>query len=65
LQLAKYLRESDANAPECLEGSRAVVAQLFSGDNFERFAAEVNGYAFGEAAASLEKAAKEKGIPIV
>ena len=65
VQLARYLRESDANTHECLESNRAVVSTLFSGKDFERFAAEVNGYAFGEAAASLEKAAKAKGISIV
>jgi HPt (histidine-containing phosphotransfer) domain-containing protein len=65
VQLARYLRESDANTHECLESNRAVVSTLFSGEDFESFAAEVNGYAFGEAAASLEKAAKAKGISIV
>jgi hypothetical protein len=64
-QLYKYLEDCDASAPECLEVNRAVVSLLFSGDDFEKFAVEVNSYAFGEAAKSLEEAAKTKGIKVV
>ena len=64
-ELSKYLADCDASAPECLESNRAVLSLLFPGDDFERFATEVNSYAFGEASKSLEKAAKVKGIPIV
>jgi signal transduction histidine kinase/DNA-binding response OmpR family regulator/HAMP domain-containing protein len=64
-ELYKYLEDCDASAPECLEVNRAVVSLLFSGDDFEKFAVEVNSYAFGEAAKSLEEAAKTKGIKVV
>ena len=64
-ELSKYLADCDASAPECLESNRAVLSLLFPGDDFERFATEVNSYAFGEASKSLEKAAKVKGIQIV
>ena len=64
-ELAKYLGQFDAIAPECLERNRAVLALVFSGDEFEKFTAEVQCYAFGEAAERLETAAKAKGIQIV
>ena len=64
-ELAGYLGQFDANAPECLERNRAALALVFSGDDFEKFAAEVRCFAFGEAAERLEKAAKAKGIQTV
>jgi two-component system sensor histidine kinase/response regulator len=57
-QMTRYLAEFDAAASDCLEANRGVFASLFSTEEFGRFEQQVQGYAFGEALAQLEQAAR-------
>jgi signal transduction histidine kinase/DNA-binding response OmpR family regulator len=57
-QMTGYLLEFDAAAADCLEANRGVFASLFSAEEFGRFEQKVQGYAFGEALAQLEQAAR-------
>ncbi len=57
-QMARHLAEFDAAASDCLEANRGVFASLFSAEEFGKFEQQVQGYAFGEALAQLEQAAR-------
>jgi two-component system sensor histidine kinase/response regulator len=57
-QMTRYLAEFDAAASDCLEANRGVFASLFSAEEFGKFEQQVRGYAFGEALAQLEQAAR-------
>jgi two-component system, sensor histidine kinase and response regulator len=61
-QTLKQLSEFDAAAGDSFEANRAVFASLFSAGEFARFEQHLQGYAFGEAQALLEAAAKARGI---
>ena len=57
-QMTRHLAEFDAAASDCLEANRGVFASLFSAEEFGKFEQRVQGYAFGEALAQLEQAAR-------
>jgi len=57
-QMTRHLAEFDAAASDCLEANRGVFASLFSAEEFAKFEQQVQGYAFGEALAQLEQAAR-------
>ena len=57
-QMTRHLAELDAAASDCLEANRGVFASLFSAEEFGKFEQQVQGYAFGEALAQLEQAAR-------
>jgi len=57
-QMTRHLAEFDAAASDCLEANRGVFASLFSDEEFGKFEQQVLGYAFGEALAQLEQAAR-------
>jgi two-component system, sensor histidine kinase and response regulator len=57
-QMTRHLAEFDAAASDCLEANRGVFASLFSAEEFGKFEQQVQGYAFGEALAQLEQAAR-------
>ena len=58
----KQLGEFDAAANDFLEANRQLLRPLFSADAFARFEQQVQGYAFGEAQAQLEQAARKGGL---
>jgi two-component system sensor histidine kinase/response regulator len=57
-QMTRHLAEFDAAACDCLEANRGVFASFFSAEEFGKFEQQVQGYAFGEALAQLEQAAR-------
>jgi two-component system sensor histidine kinase/response regulator len=57
-QMTRHLAEFDAAACDCLEANRGLFASLFSAEEFGKFEQQVQGYAFGEALAQLEQAAR-------
>jgi signal transduction histidine kinase/CheY-like chemotaxis protein len=54
-QMDKFLAEFDAAAAECLEANRAAFASLFPVAEFGEFERAVQGYAFDEARAQLQR----------
>jgi two-component system sensor histidine kinase/response regulator len=60
-QMTRHLAEFDAAASDCLEANRGVFASLFSAEEFGKFEQRVQGYAFSEALAQLEQAARAPG----
>jgi two-component system sensor histidine kinase/response regulator len=60
--MRKQLGEFDPAAADILEANRDVFRFLLSGDDFAIFEEHVQGYAFGEAQALLEHAAKARSI---
>jgi two-component system sensor histidine kinase/response regulator len=61
-QMLAHLADFDPAAEECLEANRDVFRSLFPSESFTRFAEEIGGFAFAEAHARLEEAAREKGV---
>jgi two-component system sensor histidine kinase/response regulator len=61
-QVLKQLSEFDAAAADGLEANRVLLASLFSAEEFRRFEQQLQGYAFGEAQALLERAARAHGV---
>jgi hypothetical protein len=61
-EMMSHLNNLDPTAAECLEANRDVFRALLPGDSYARFEQSVNGFAFAEALAQLEPAAKEKGL---
>src|SRR5437588_10805461 len=57
-QMTRHLAEFDSAACDCLEANRGMFASLFSAEEFGKFEQQVQGYAFGEALAQLEQAAR-------
>ncbi len=61
-QMRGHLGESDAAAAECLERHRELFVSLFRPDDLGGFERHVQGYAFGEAQALLDEAARARGL---
>jgi hypothetical protein len=60
--MTRHLAESDAAAGDLLEANRGVFTSLFSTDEFRKFEQQVVGYAFSEAQALLEAAARARRL---
>jgi hypothetical protein len=56
------LNNFDPAAAECLEANRDVFRALLPGETFAAFERHLGGFAFAEALAQLQPAAKEKGL---
>ena len=54
----------DPGAGECLESNPDVFRSLFPGSAFSTFEQQVGGFAFADAFAGLQHAAKEKGLAL-
>jgi two-component system sensor histidine kinase/response regulator len=61
-QMRKLLGAFDPAATDILEARRDLFRSLLEGDEFAAFEQDVNGYAFGEAQARLERAAAARGM---
>jgi two-component system sensor histidine kinase/response regulator len=61
-RMTRYLSEFDPAAADCLATDHSQFQALFDAATLELFERHVNNYAFAEAQALLEKAAREKGI---
>jgi PAS domain S-box-containing protein len=61
-EMMGYLNNFDPTAGECLEANRNVFQWLCPGESFAAFEQQVNEFAFGDALAGLEQAAKKKGL---
>jgi len=61
-RMTKYLGEFDPAASECLVSDLPRFRALFDAATLAQFEQHVNGYAFAEAQALLEQAAKDRGI---
>jgi HPt (histidine-containing phosphotransfer) domain-containing protein len=59
-EMISHLNNLDPIAAECLEANRDVFRALLPGDSYARFEQSVKGFAFAEALAQLQPAAKEK-----
>jgi two-component system sensor histidine kinase/response regulator len=63
-EMLTHLGNFDSAAGDCLEAHRAVFQSLLSGPAFGSFVEQVEGFAFAEALAALQAAAREKGLPV-
>jgi len=61
-QMRKQLSEFDPGAADVLDANRDLFRSLLRGDDFAQFEQHVQGYAFGDAQALLERAATAHGI---
>ena len=61
-QMTRHLADFDAAAADCLAANRAALASLFSAEEFGKFEQQVQSYAFGDAQALLEQAARSGKI---
>jgi two-component system sensor histidine kinase/response regulator len=61
-EMIAYLNNFDPAAGECLETNSEVFRALFPGEQYASFEQQISGFAFAEALAQLEPAAKEKGF---
>jgi CheY-like chemotaxis protein len=61
-QMLQQLSEFDAAVADGFEAHRGLFAALFSAEEFARFEQHLQGYAFAEAQALLESAAKARGL---
>jgi len=61
-ELLQQLGAFDAAATDCLDANRELLRSLFPAAEFARFEQQVQGYAFSEAQAQLELAAKSGGL---
>ena len=57
-QMNQHLAEFDAAASDCLEAHHGVFASLFSAEEFAEFEKHLQGYAFSEAHAQLQRATR-------
>lgn len=57
-----HLNNFDPAAGECLETNREVFRALLADGKFASFEQHIGGFAFADALALLEPAAKEKGL---
>jgi signal transduction histidine kinase/DNA-binding response OmpR family regulator/CHASE3 domain sensor protein/HPt (histidine-containing phosphotransfer) domain-containing protein len=62
VQMRKQLGEFDPSAADTVDAHRDLFRALLEGDDFAAFEGHVQGYAFGEAQALLERAAAARGI---
>ena len=60
--MTAHLSNFDPTAGECLEANRDIFRWLLTDDTFADFAQQVDGFAFAEAQAALQKAAAERGL---
>jgi CheY-like chemotaxis protein len=61
-EMVAHLNNFDPAASECLENNCDVFRALFPGEQYASFEQQISGFAFAEALARLEPAAKEKGF---
>ncbi|HKA18910.1 MAG TPA: response regulator [Blastocatellia bacterium] len=61
-RMTRYLGEFDPAAADCLESDRAQFQALFDAPTLELFEQHITNYAFAEAQALLDQAAKDRGI---
>jgi CheY-like chemotaxis protein len=61
-QMRKQLGEFDPSAADVLEGNRALFHALLPDGDFATFEQHIQGYAFGEAQALLDRAAAARGM---
>jgi two-component system sensor histidine kinase/response regulator len=61
-EMIAHLNNFDPAAGECFEANRAVFRALLQGEAFTSFEQHVSGFAFAEAMALLEPAAKQGGL---
>jgi len=61
-QMRKQLSEFDPGAADILESNRDVFRSLLGGEDFTAFEGHIQGYAFSDAQALLERAAAARGI---
>ena len=61
-QMRKLLDEFDPGAADLLEAHRDAFGSVFTGDDLAAFDQHVQGYAFSDAQALLEQAAKARGL---
>jgi two-component system, sensor histidine kinase and response regulator len=61
-QMRRHLAEFDAAASDLLDANRGVFASLFSAEEFGKFEQYIQGYAFVEALAQLEQAARAPSV---
>jgi two-component system sensor histidine kinase/response regulator len=61
-QMRKQLAEFDPGAADILESNRDVFRSLLGGEDFTAFEGHIQGYAFSDAEAILERAATARGI---
>jgi formate-dependent phosphoribosylglycinamide formyltransferase (GAR transformylase) len=59
-----HLNNFDAAAADLLAEQRESVRPLFSPAAFDTFEKQIAGYSFADALATLQQAAREKGIPV-
>ena len=62
IEMRKQLAEFDPAAGDVLESHRATFRSLLTADDFAAFERHIEGYAFGEAQALLDRAAAARGI---
>jgi hypothetical protein len=60
--MKRYLSEFDPAAADCLASDHSQFQALFDAATLAQFEQHVTNYAFGEAQALLDQAAKERGI---
>jgi two-component system sensor histidine kinase/response regulator len=64
LAMTGHLNNFDAAAADLLAEQRESVRPLFSPAAFDTFEKQIAGYSFADALATLQQAAREKGIPV-
>ncbi len=62
-EMTTHLSNFDPAASDCLEANRAIFQALLPGEAFAAFAQQVEGFAHADALATLQAAAREKGMP--
>jgi signal transduction histidine kinase/DNA-binding response OmpR family regulator/HPt (histidine-containing phosphotransfer) domain-containing protein/CHASE3 domain sensor protein len=62
IEMRKQLGEFDPSAADVLESHRAAFRSLLTDDDFAAFERHIEGYAFGDAQALLDRAAAARGI---
>jgi CheY-like chemotaxis protein len=61
-EMISHLNNFDPAASECLEANRNVFRSVLPGESFAAFEQQVDGFAFADALAGLQEAAKKKGL---
>jgi two-component system sensor histidine kinase/response regulator len=62
VRMTRYLGDFDPAAADCLSSDRAQFQALFDAATLSQFEQHINNYAFAEAQALLDKAARDRGI---
>ena len=63
-EMAGYLENFDPAAGDCLEANRAVFQAILSGAAFTSFEQQLGAFAFAEALAALQTAARDQQLPL-